>query len=870
MDNIAARRRSASPRVLADQIADAALFPAALTELDALERAIEADLAAMAAELPAAPAHWIDANSLDLDLVAGQSTHLVATLAAGDAITATLGSELRALDLELQRLNTAIDRIHLLSDLRGCTTNMQTAMDQADWETAAGYVERHLHRLSDLDDVTAAARHPATTAHPGAATSLSPRLSRVEMDDLPPALQALFPHQSAIETDMALAEAVLDRSRDQLKAAIAAEFARATDPALAVPDTTAVLRCVALFPRIGEHELGLQLFGDYLANMLSTKSREAARSLETLDSSANLQLLTKIYENIAHLLDQNGSMISSKYGPGRSILLAQRLYQEGASLGIWLMDAWCEKRRLAQLLNMANQGVTVSARELDHILTELVMILQRSDMFMRFAKRFGAADMRALRTYIASHTPADASTSAQAPRRASSEVALLHRIESDRALSPETGLPLQGDLESAVKELSNHYLGLEDVYLRTNVSRALDMDAPMISGNAATAVTVGCGGGSSGPLLSSCVDDVFFLLKKCSSRALATRDLDIACTLLQGFESTVDNDFAAVLQMKVDGLVESFESDPKPDVRVAMMLYINNLQQIASYTPKFLSDVERDIQVLVHQPLPTSLDDSDLVTDNDDSSTRSPPRIDPKLAALIPKRREKVSFSLSPFSRLAQSVAAFVHTKLEGIFATFLRSKVSALLRELHTQYQMDEDTYTAMTAANAYIGNNARFTSAFSSLLANSKNELLTTNLNGLFLVMVSYWISEWEKIVIGRRFSQYGALYLERDVRSFSTYVTAEAQRTAGVGDDSDLMLGGSGAAGSSLTWSHALRERLAGIHQLITLLTLGEPREVYDYWGPRAIVPVAWKYGAAQVRSVLALRVEFEADEVAALKL
>ncbi|KAI9179655.1 Golgi transport complex subunit 4 [Blastocladiella emersonii ATCC 22665] len=803
---------------------------AALAALSAAETDLVAELEGMAAAPRRTPEDLLWDKSDVIDKLATQADSFLRIASESDAISASLGSTLKGLDLELRHLDKAIDRIHLLVDVKGCTTNVQAAMQKADWETAAGYVERHLQRVRELGTPPPASQQPPTSP-------LAHRPSISDLDPLPTSLQTLFPHQSTIEDDMRRAEAILDLTRKELKDAISTEFRRAAaDPSS--PDAPAILRCFALFPRIGEHELGVTLFVDYVAQVLAARCADAARELHTMGSGANVQLLTKVLENIVALINQNAPLVGDTYGAGFPIYLVQRLYRESIAQCAPLIDGWQEKRRLAQMLTMARQNVDIGARELDAALSELVVLLQRSELYHRVLRHRAAQIVAQARAT----SGADATLTA-----------LLARIDADRALSPDTGLPLLGDLERTTKELSNHYIALEEVYLRSNARRAMELDTPH-------------GGAGGGPLLSSCVDDVFFLLKKSVGRALATRDLDVACHLLQDFESVVNQDFAAVLHAKLDAQFEAFAADPKPDVRGALMMQLNNLQQLVTYMPKFLDDVERNIQLLVDPA-------ASHPGQQPSSPTSDTPPPDPKALQALAKRREKVAFSLAPFNRLAHAMAHVVQDKLAAMFNTFLKAKVTALLRYLHTAYTMDEDEYLALSSANQFIGNNFRFTGVFGNLLANSKSELLGANLSALLLIMVSHWLAEWEKLVLAQRFSQFGALYLERDIRSFAAYVTAEASAATGTssaGGADDGATGASGEAGASLTWSHALREKLAGIHQLVALLTLSEPREVFDYWGPKAIAPMPRKLSATQVRAVLLQRVDFAADEVNRLKL
>jgi hypothetical protein len=106
-----------------------------------------------------------------------------------------------------------------------------------------------------------------------------------------------------------------------------------------------------------------------------------------------------------------------------------------------------------------------------------------------------------------------------------------------------------------------------------------------------------------------------------------------------------------------------------------------------------------------------------------------------------------------------------------------------------------------------------------------------------------------------------QFGALYLDKDVRSFSAYVTTLASS-----EDQEIVSG----AATSLTWVHALREKLSSLQQILMLLNISTPDEVFDYWGPNAITQIAWRFDAQQVRDIVRLRVEFSTKDIENLRL
>jgi hypothetical protein len=69
------------------------------------------------------------------------------------------------------------------------------------------------------------------------------------------------------------------------------------------------------------------------------------------DPSACIQLLTRVFENIANLVDQNSTVYADNYGKGHLLRLIQRLYEESLRHGVSLLETWIDKRRVKQTVH---------------------------------------------------------------------------------------------------------------------------------------------------------------------------------------------------------------------------------------------------------------------------------------------------------------------------------------------------------------------------------------------------------------------------------------------------------------------------------------------------------------------------------------
>jgi hypothetical protein len=113
----------------------------------------------------------------------------------------------------------------------------------------------------------------------------------------------------------------------------------------------------------------------------------------------------------------------------------------------------------------------------------------------------------------------------------------------------------------------------------------------------------------------------------------------------------------------------------------------------------------------------------------------------------------------------------------------------------------------------------------------------------DGLVQAVVDGVAARLEAVLWQRRFNALGALALDRDLRT---------------------LLGGL----SGLT-PRTVRDKFARLSQMASCVGLEAPEEILDYWGDNAGA-LTWRLTPAEVRRALALRVDFRADAIAALRL
>lgn len=126
---------------------------------------------------------------------------------------------------------------------------------------------------------------------------------------------------------------------------------------------------------------------------------------------------------------------------------------------------------------------------------------------------------------------------------------------------------------------------------------------------------------------------------------------------------------------------------------------------------------------------------------------------------------------------------------------------------------------------------------------MAEFKAGLSSVIYDTLTSLMTSLVSMEMEKTVLKCTFSRLGGLQFDKELRSLVAYLTTVT------------------------TWT--IRDKFARLTQMATILNLERVTEILDYWGPNS-GPLTWRLTPAEVRQVLALRIDFRSEDIKRLRL
>ena len=459
--------------------------------------------------------------------------------------TATLADRVSAkvkqLDIAKSRVSDCQQRVNDLIDLRLCSDGVQAALADEDYEQAAA----HLHRFLAMDESTLKMTASEMLQH-DTLTNVDDNASSSSMASV----NGLASIDSAIKT--------LHEAEERVRNVISQRF----DEAVQQEDLASIERFFKLFPLINMHEGGLEKFTQYLCSKLVvTAEKNLSEAISTQPNDPRYSViyadtLTLLFEGIARMVEIHQPLIETFYGPGRLITVMSMIQQECDKQSTRVIDKFREQRQVKNKVNKIRESMYVKtsqittnqgpgnkleAKDIDHILGELTLLQSRSEMYFKFVRKRVAADVK---------------ISSESTKVQDEKLALLEqRINSS-------------ELCHIMQELMSQYILLEDYFMTENIRKAiqhhqqivkaqsemastthqpsstLTPSASSISLSNSTSATIGDNEPSISIYTDSILlDDIFYIVKKCVSRAISSQNIDGVCAVANNASTILETDF---------------------------------------------------------------------------------------------------------------------------------------------------------------------------------------------------------------------------------------------------------------------------------------------------------------------------------------
>ncbi|KAI4722940.1 golgi transport complex subunit Cog4 [Aureobasidium sp. EXF-10727] len=466
-------------------------------------------------------------------------------LSSAASTASRISGAVNQLDREQAAVKSTLNVVDQVAELKACVLGVNGSMGAAqDWETAASY----LHRASQIPDHVIDGAF-AQEIVPTAEVPDAPRVTLTEASE-----------------------------------SLCGLFLREFDRAASDGDGQRVTRFFKLFPLIGKSDQGLDAYGRYVCTGVAQRARNnLSATNQRSDGLFYASALTKLFEQIALIVDGHEPLVERHYGQGSMAKVIERLQAEADTQGGIVLDAWADERSLARKIkdvksyafsflvqsflpsqksnaqrsqspasSRASEDEGVNMKEVDALLSETAMMLSRWALYTRFVATKihpGVEEHIAMPDLLANSR--------------------LHKKIADALIEP--------------------FNTMSTFFFRRSVEKAFQMDESPFD----LTLNPNKPLGSNPPFITSAVDDVMYIVNQVLQRTLATSQRAVVASVMPSVSRVLTGDFFGMIQRKMRD--ESYPKAaiqgalPPESVIVSFLVLINNLDVSTDYLRRIVN-----------------------------------------------------------------------------------------------------------------------------------------------------------------------------------------------------------------------------------------------------------------------------------------
>ncbi|XP_053558246.1 conserved oligomeric Golgi complex subunit 4 isoform X2 [Bombina bombina] len=599
---------------------------------------------------------------------------------------------------------------------------------------------------------------------------------------------------------------LLQEAEKHLKVLVSEKFEVATKAG----DLPQVERFFKIFPLLGLHEEGISKFSEYLCKQVAMKAEENLQL--ALGSESTERRAALLFADTLTLLFEGIARIVETHQP-----ILETYYGPGRLyMLIKHLQAECDRQAEKVVDKFIQQ------RDYHRKFQQVQNCMIRASSSEKIEPRdldpiLAEVALISARTelylrFIKRRVTSDFEVG---DSMASEEVKQEHQQSLDKLLK----LCL---LSRSVQELIGYYITMEEFYMRESVNKAVAMDTF-----------------ERGQLTSSMVDDVFYIVKKCIGRALSSSSIDCLCAMINLSTTMLESDFREVLCNKLRmGFPATTFQDIQRGVTSAVNLMQSSLQQGKFDTKGIESNDEAKTSFLV------SLNNVEVCSENIMTLKKN---LENDCSKLFNQglggdhAKAKIDSCLTDMASVSNKFRDLLQEGLGELNSTAVKPQVKPWINLfLSISHNIEEEEFNDYEANDPWV---QQFIVNLEQLMAEFKTGLSPVIYENLTSLLTSLIAIELEKVILKSTFSRLGGLQFDKELRSLIAYLTTVT------------------------TWT--IRDKFARLSQMGTILNLERVTEILDYWGSNS-GPLTWRLKPAEVRQVLALRIDFRSEDIKRLRL
>ncbi|KAL0730870.1 hypothetical protein Bca4012_026964 [Brassica carinata] len=395
-------------------------------------------------------------------------------------------------------------------------------------------------------------------------------------------------------------------------------------------------------------------------------------------------------EDIVMSIEENDEILRDLCGEDGVVYAICELQEECDSRGLLILKKFMEFRKLARLasdinnLNLLAGGASErpDPREVEIYVEEILSLMQLGEDYTEFMV---------------------------------SKINSVTSVESE-LLPRATKAFRNGDFSKVIQDVTGFYVILEGFFVVENVGKAIRIDEHVPDS-----------------LTTSMVDDVFYVLQSCLTRAVSTSNISSVIAVLSNAGSLLGNDYHEALQ----------QTTIEPNLGARLFLgatALNNMDVSCEYVLKLKHEIEEQCTA----------------------------------AFPAPPDRERIKSCLSELGELSSTFRQLLNSGMEQLVAT-VTPRVRPVLDTVATIiYELTETEYAENEVNDPLLLHSVETNSAWLQPLMTSNNY------DSFLLPVIGFIVKRLEMIMMQKRFRQLGGLQLDRDTRALVSHFSGMTQRT------------------------------------------------------------------------------------------
>lgn len=438
----------------------------------------------------------------------------------------------RRIDLAKARVDDCLVKVGDILDLNTCRAGVLSAMEASNYEEAAMHVKRFLaiNQQELRKTIHIISNDPLEQHDPKSPLFLDPEKAETtassSKSDQDNGVSNIDENNVNLEqTDRALAE--LDETRGRLLHLCRVNLSQA----IKEDNAKDIERFFKIFPMLNEHQEGLSMYAEYLRCKITIPEDTNDTTLDkTKQPKQNVQAdrLASLFECIAKLIDHHQPLVETYCGHGHLIVIVRVIQRVCDQLSRKILEDFRNQTKLQQVAKLVrssslqsvqlgpNQTVNLQPskldpRTVDNILNEISLIITRSEVYLSFIVQRLNDDLNA---------KVDNETEREA-----------------RHLELYNLIYIECELNHLIQEVGGIYVMLEQFYLNESAKKAILLDQIDVE--------------SSSCFISSMLDDIFFIIKKCTKRAISTKSTEVFCAIINHCTTLLESIFCQVLEERL-------------------------------------------------------------------------------------------------------------------------------------------------------------------------------------------------------------------------------------------------------------------------------------------------------------------------------